>query len=214
MTATKSWMGLFIMAIAAVALMAGNAQAAGVIDTAAMQRTSSGAVCTVTLQNSWGVPTVVQSGFLLGDGRFLVTDLGPLAQSSAALVVLGFDDGSMAVATQYGLVAPSMGLVMLRVEEAKVEAPKTDAAAPPPRRTNRPQRRRRRPPSRPKNPRPPRPPPTSRRRCATAFCWPHRCPRSNTGLRWPRWGGNGPTNWKRWRRGYRWVPPSRSLRPS
>ena len=129
MVTTKSWTWLLLVMVGAIAA-AGSTCAASTLDTVALQRTSSAAVCTVTLQNSWGIPTVVQSGFLLGDGRFLVTDLGPLAQSSsAALIVVGFADGSLAVSTQYGLAVPPMGLVMLKVEEAKVEAPKTDAAA-------------------------------------------------------------------------------------
>ncbi|MFO8012629.1 MAG: hypothetical protein R6X20_04900, partial [Phycisphaerae bacterium] len=33
------------------------------------------AVCTVTAENAWGVPVSVASGFALGDGRFVVTDL-------------------------------------------------------------------------------------------------------------------------------------------
>jgi len=110
-------------------MAAGNVCSAGTLDTGLMQRTASSGVCTVTLQNAWGIPTVVQSGFLLGDGRFLITDLGPLTQSPGVLAVVGFTDGSMAVSTQYGLAVPSMGLVMLKVEEAKApEAPKPDAA--------------------------------------------------------------------------------------
>jgi hypothetical protein len=127
MSAKKTWVSF--LAATAVLAMAVGVSSASTIDISQMQRTTSGGLCTVTLQNAWGIPTVVQSGYLLGDGRFLITDLGPLAQSSGVLVVVGFVDGSLAVSTQYGLASPSMGVVMLKVEEAKAEAPPADAAA-------------------------------------------------------------------------------------
>ena len=73
------------------------------------------ALCLVTVENTWGVPLAVGTGFLLGDGRFAVTDLGAVAQPAAAKVTLRFADGSTVTATQFGMADPALGLVALRV---------------------------------------------------------------------------------------------------
>jgi len=55
------------------------------------------------------------SGWLMGDGKFAVTDLGAVAQPGAAKVTLGFPDGATASAEEFGLADPGLGLVLLRV---------------------------------------------------------------------------------------------------
>ncbi len=73
------------------------------------------AICLVTVENTWGVPLAVATGFLLGDGRFAVTDLGAVAQPAARKATLRFSDGSTATATQFGMADPALGLAALRV---------------------------------------------------------------------------------------------------
>jgi len=72
-------------------------------------------VCLVRVENTWGVPLAVATGFLLGDGRFAVTDLGAVAQPDASRATLRFSDGRTATATQFGMADPARGLVALRV---------------------------------------------------------------------------------------------------
>jgi len=74
------------------------------------------AVCRITVENAWGIPQAVVSGFLLGEGRFVVTDLGAVARSGAARTSLLFSDGAEAAATEFGLADPALGLAALRVD--------------------------------------------------------------------------------------------------
>ena len=85
------------------------------IDPAAIRAAAEPAVCLVMVENTWGVPLAVATGFLLGDGRFAVTDLGVVAQPAVAKATLRFSDGSTAVCTQFGMADPALGLVALRV---------------------------------------------------------------------------------------------------
>lgn len=74
------------------------------------------AVCAVTVENQWGIPVSVSTGFLLGDGRFAITDLGAVAQAGVARATLLFSDGATTEAAQFGLADPALGLVALRVK--------------------------------------------------------------------------------------------------
>jgi len=79
-------------------------------------RTSVGpSVCTVTVENAWGVVQSVSTGWLLGDGRFVVMDLGSLKSSGVARAALQFADGSKAVADHFGMADPALGLVALKL---------------------------------------------------------------------------------------------------
>lgn len=73
------------------------------------------AICLVTVENTWGVPLAMATGFLLGDGRFAITDLGAVAQPAANKATLRFSDGSTVTTTQFGMADPALGLVALRV---------------------------------------------------------------------------------------------------
>ncbi|MCX5685633.1 MAG: hypothetical protein NT049_18400, partial [Planctomycetota bacterium] len=65
-----------VATVLAAALAAGPLfGAATSIDLAAVRKDTATAVCRVTVENAWGVPLALASGFLLGDGRFAVTDL-------------------------------------------------------------------------------------------------------------------------------------------
>jgi hypothetical protein len=90
--------------------------AASAVDVKAIREAAKSAVCRVTVTNSWGVPVAMASGFLIGDGRFLVTDLGAVAQPDVAGVSFVFADGATATTTQFGLADATLGLVVLRVE--------------------------------------------------------------------------------------------------
>jgi len=74
------------------------------------------AVCTVVAENAWGVPRALATGWLLGGGRFVVTDLSALKACRAERVTLTFADGTRATAREFGLADPGLGLCALRVE--------------------------------------------------------------------------------------------------
>jgi len=104
-------LGLLLPASAA----SGVAAPADWPDPGALRAKGSLAVCTVTAENAWGVPVSVASGFLLGDGRFVVTDLGSVARPGVCRATIRFEGGRMMTAEQFGLADVGLGLVALRV---------------------------------------------------------------------------------------------------
>lgn len=74
------------------------------------------AVCSVTVENAWGIPQSVSTGFLLGDGRFVVCDLGALKHRGTSRATLRFQGGATVAVTQFGMADPALGLAALRVE--------------------------------------------------------------------------------------------------
>lgn len=74
------------------------------------------AVCTVTVENAWGIPQSVSTGFLIGDGRFVVCDLGALKHRGAKQATLRFEGGATATVTQFGMADPALGLAALKTE--------------------------------------------------------------------------------------------------
>lgn len=93
------------------------AQQTSPADPAAVRAALGKAVCTVTAENAWGVPQALATGFLLGDGRFVVTDLGAVARPGVEKARIAFSDGITLTVTQFGLAAPGLGLVLLRTSE-------------------------------------------------------------------------------------------------
>ena len=86
-------------------------------DPAAVRDTAMARVCLVTAENAIGVPVAYASGFLLGEGRFAVTDLATLSRPDVKQVRLRFRNGSTAVATQFAVADPSTGLAVVKVEQ-------------------------------------------------------------------------------------------------
>ena len=84
-------------------------------DPQSLRESAGPAVCRITVENAWGIPQTVVTGFLLGEGRFVVTDLGAVARRGAARARLLFSDGAEAEATEFGLADPALGLAALRV---------------------------------------------------------------------------------------------------
>jgi len=103
----------------AVAAMfaAGNLPAADAPDAAAAREVATGSVCLVIAENALGAPVAYASGFLLGDGRFAITDLASLARPDVKQARLQFRDGGKAVALQFGMADPSIGLAALKVDQ-------------------------------------------------------------------------------------------------
>jgi hypothetical protein len=85
-------------------------------DAEAVRQAVGPAVCTVTVENGWGVTQSVTTGWLLGDGRFAVADLGALRARGAARATLTFADGAKSTADQFGMADPALGLAVLQVQ--------------------------------------------------------------------------------------------------
>jgi len=90
------------------------------IDVTTVREKVSPGACQVTVINSWGLPVAYVNGFLLGQGRFVVTDLGAVGQPGVASVNLKFWSGTAATAKEFGLADASTGLVALKID---AEAP-------------------------------------------------------------------------------------------
>ena len=103
-----------------VALAAAGARGAPArLDLAALKERVSPALCAVTVENAWGIPQSVSTGFLLGNGRFVVCDLGSLRHRGAARVTLRFADGATLRATQFGMADPALGLAAVRAGDGE-----------------------------------------------------------------------------------------------
>jgi hypothetical protein len=108
---------------ALVALAAGQPCAAQPLDLLAIREASGPKVCLVTAENALGLPVAYASGFLLGEGRFIVTDLASLTQPGVKQATLRFRDGTTAVARQFGLADPAIGLAVIRVGKEVADKP-------------------------------------------------------------------------------------------
>jgi len=117
--------GLFVMILASPWSAGGEATpvapavtpaAPAVVDVGAVRDKVSPGACQVTVLNSWGLPAAYASGFLLGQGTFVVTDLGAVGQPGVVSVGLKFWSGSAATVKEFGLADTSTGLVALKIE--------------------------------------------------------------------------------------------------
>ena len=97
----------------AVGAASWSAASPAVFDETAVCAKLNTCLCRVSVQNKWGVPLAFAYGFVLGNGRFVVTELGALAQPGVAKAVMRFRDGSEVTADQFGMADPVSGLVAL-----------------------------------------------------------------------------------------------------
>jgi hypothetical protein len=109
------------------------------IDVNALRDKASPAACQVTVINGWGLPVAYANGFLFGQGRFMLTDLGAVGQAGVSSVNLKSQKGPTVTSKEFGLADTSTGLVALRAEgeggaggagglELAADAPAVDAA--------------------------------------------------------------------------------------
>jgi len=104
--------GMAVIAMVA----AGNLPAEDAPDPAAVRDAAAGRVCLVTAENAIGAPVAYASGFLLGEGRFVITDLASLARPDVRQAMLRFRNGSKAIATEFGMADPAIGLVAVKLD--------------------------------------------------------------------------------------------------
>ena len=92
--------------------------AAEPLNSLAVRKTVSPKVCLVVAENAVGVPRGYATGFLMGDGRFALTDLATLAQPGVAQAELRFDDGTVARSVTFGMADPVLGVAAIFVEQS------------------------------------------------------------------------------------------------
>jgi len=102
--------------LGAYVLVAGALEARAQIDAQALQRAAAPSVCVVVVEGPLGLPISYASGFLMGQGKFVVTDLASVAQPGAAKVTVRFSDGATARAVTFGMADAATGLVALRTD--------------------------------------------------------------------------------------------------
>lgn len=110
------------MGCAALIASAGpTVRAAEPLSPADVRDSAAPRVCLVTVDGPLGLPVAYASGFLLGTGKFVVTDLASVAQPGVGRVTLRFQDGSTAVSRQFGMADPAIGLVAVCLEKPKTD---------------------------------------------------------------------------------------------
>jgi hypothetical protein len=116
----------------AVLLAAGAVRAAEPVDILAARNDIGPKVCLVSVDGPVGLPVAYATGFLLGEGKFVITDLASVAQPGVKQVTLRFRDGSTAVGNQFGMADPAIGLVAILLDPPKTDAGGLGLAAEPP----------------------------------------------------------------------------------
>jgi len=102
------------------------------LDLVALRKIAGASVCLVTAQNGYGLTMARASGFAFGEGKFILTDLGALAQTGVARASIQFPDGTMASSTQFGMADPVLGLTVIRLDEGSPQVPGLNLAVDPP----------------------------------------------------------------------------------
>jgi len=87
-----------------------------------VRKTVGPKVCLVRADGPLGVPEAYASGFLLGAGRFVITDLAAVARRGVEQATISFADGTSIVTDKFGMADPATGLVALAVPEGKERA--------------------------------------------------------------------------------------------
>ena len=104
-----AWRAFAVCLLAAAVPQAGRAQ----IDAGALRTKAEPSLCVVVVEGPLGMPIAYASGFLVGQGRFVVTDLASVAQPGAVKVNVRFSDGATAEAKTFGMADAAAGLVAL-----------------------------------------------------------------------------------------------------
>jgi len=93
--------------------------AAALPDPLEIHKLATPRVCLVRADGALGVPEAYASGFLLGSGKFVITDLASLARPGVEKVTVRFKDGTSLESEQFGMADPATGLVAVALPEAK-----------------------------------------------------------------------------------------------
>jgi hypothetical protein len=110
-------MGFCLLAV--VGVCAALSPAEEPLNPQVVRKAVSPKVCLVVAENAAGVPRGYATGFLMGDGRFALTDLATLAQPGVAQAELRFDDGTLAKSVTFGMADPALGVAAIFVEQSE-----------------------------------------------------------------------------------------------
>ncbi len=113
---TRAHVAFRVLLLAAVVVAAPVARAAELVSPGEARQAVGGRTCRVVAANAAGMPLAYATGFLMGDGRFVFTDLASMRQTGVARADLEFEDGTRAHATQFAMAMPAVGLAVLKME--------------------------------------------------------------------------------------------------
>ena len=116
---------ILLAALCAVALAAWSrpsAHAAEPVSPVAVRTAAGPQVCLVTAEGPLGLPAAYATGFLFGNGKFVVTDLASVAQPGVTQVTLRFQDGTTTVCREFGMADPAISLVAIHVAKPREDA--------------------------------------------------------------------------------------------
>jgi len=88
-------------------------------DPIAIRKSATPRVCLVQVDGPLRLPEAYASGFLLGAGKFVITDLASVARPGVKSVTMTFADGQTIRSDQFGMADPMTGLVAVALPEAK-----------------------------------------------------------------------------------------------
>jgi len=106
-----------VVVAAAAAVAEAPLRAAQDVDPAALRESAGPRVCLVIAENGLGVPVGYASGFLIGEGKFAVTDLATLRLPGVVRATLRFPDGKTVTAGQFAMADPGIGLAAIRLDK-------------------------------------------------------------------------------------------------
>jgi len=81
-----------------------------------LRETAASRVCLVTVRNSMGLPRGYATGLLIGDGRFVLTDLATLVQPGVVQAQVRFEDGTTRTARRFGFADPVLGVAAIALD--------------------------------------------------------------------------------------------------
>jgi len=84
-----------------------------------LRETAASRVCLVTVRNSVGLPRGYATGFLIGDGRFVLTDLATLVQPGVVQAQVRFEDGTTRTARRFGFAESVLGVAAIALDGDK-----------------------------------------------------------------------------------------------
>jgi len=81
-----------------------------------LRETAASRVCLVTVRNSMGLARGYATGFLIGDGRFVLMDLATLVQPGVVQAQVRFEDGTTRTARRFGFADPVLGVAAIALD--------------------------------------------------------------------------------------------------
>ncbi len=117
----RPWLNLLGVALLVGAAPAARAGPADIPDPLEIRKLAAPRVCLVRADGPLGLPEAYASGFLLGSGKFVITDLASVARPGVGQVTVQFEDGTQVTARRFGMADPATGLVAIALPKPRTE---------------------------------------------------------------------------------------------